>query len=217
MYILKIISYIGLLLVIINTITYFIGFARKGKAYKFFVIYLFALSVIQTTAEIYADKGLNNHFLSTYYLFLQFILLSCFFYHLFTDIKNKKSVVIKYLSVIILFGLIVQYGLFPELYYVFNSLGFLVTTSAIIMYSVFYLFEQMSKKLPFYYTNIGIFIYFISSSIIFASAVAIVSFNDKTNMLIWKINAVLFIIYQLLILWEWTQNFYLKRIKRGGF
>lgn len=215
MYILKILSYIGLLLVYINTIIYFIGFARKGKAYIFFVIYLFALTIIQTAAEIYADRGVNNHFLSTYYLFFQFILLSSYFYYLFIDIKNKKSSVIKYLSISILLGLIVQYSIFPELYYVFNSLGFLLTTSAIILYSVFYLFEQMSKKLPFYYTNIGIFIYFISSSLIFASAIAIVSFNDKTNMLIWKINALLFIIYQLLILWEWMQNFYLKLMKRG--
>ena len=215
MYILKILSYIGLLLVYINTIIYFIGFARKGKAYIFFVIYLFALTIIQTAAEIYADRGVNNHFLSTYYLFFQFILLSSYFYYLFIDIKNNKSSVIKYLSISILLGLIVQYSIFPELYYVFNSLGFLLTTSAIILYSVFYLFEQMSKKLPFYYTNIGIFIYFISSSLIFASAIAIVSFNDKTNMLIWKINALLFIIYQLLILWEWMQNFYLKLMKRG--
>lgn len=215
MYILKILSYIGLLLVYINTIIYFIGFARKGKAYIFFVIYLFALTIIQTAAEIYADRGVNNHFLSTYYLFFQFILLSSYFYYLFIDIKNKKSSVIKYLSISILLGLIVQYSIFPELYYVFNSLGFLLTTSAIILYSVFYLFEQMSKKLPFYYTNIGIFIYFISSSLIFASAIAIVSFNDKTNMLIWKINALLFIIYQLLILWEWMQNFYLKRINQA--
>lgn len=215
MYILRIISYIGLVLVFINTIIYFIGFAPKGKAYKFFVIYLFALSVIQTAAEIYAGNGLNNHFLSTYYLFLQFILLSCFFYHLFKDIKNKKSSIIKYTSLSILIGLTVQYSIYPETYYVFNSIGFLLTTSAIILYSVFYLFEQMSKKLPFYYTNIGIFIYFISSSLIFASAIAIVSFNDKTNMLIWKINALLFIIYQLLILWEWMQNFYLKRINQA--
>lgn len=215
MYILKIFSYIGLLLVYINTIIYFIGFARKGKAYIFFVIYLFALTIIQTAAEIYADRGVNNHFLSTYYLFFQFILLSSYYYYLFIDIKNKKSSVIKYLSISIFIGLIVQYSIFPELYYVFNSLGFLLTTSAIILYSVFYLFEQMSKKLPFYYTNIGIFIYFISSSLIFASAIAIVSFNDKTNMLIWKINALLFIIYQLLILWEWMQNFYLKLMKRG--
>lgn len=215
MYILKIFSYIGLLLVYINTIIYFIGFARKGKAYIFFVIYLFALTIIQTAAEIYADRGVNNHFLSTYYLFFQFILLSSYYYYLFIDIKNKKSSIIKYLSISIFIGLIVQYSIFPELYYVFNSLGFLLTTSAIILYSVFYLFEQMSKKLPFYYTNIGIFIYFISSSLIFASAIAIVSFNDKTNMLIWKINALLFIIYQLLILWEWMQNFYLKLMKRG--
>lgn len=214
MYTLKTISYIGLILLFINTIIYFIGFPRKGKTYIFFVFYLFILSLIQTAVEIYAARGLNNHFLSTYYLFFQFVLLSGFFYSLFIDIKNKKSSIIKYTSSVIIIGLIIQYSIYPELYYTFNSLGFLLTTSAIILYSVLYLYELLSKKLPFYYITIGIFIYFISSSLIFASAAAIVSFNDKTNMLIWKINALLFIMYQLLILWEWIQNFYLKLTKR---
>lgn len=214
MYILKIISYVGLVVLIINTIVYFIGFTPKSKAYNFFIFYLLILSIIQTFAEIYAGKGLNNHFLSTYYLFFQFILLSFFFYYLFAGINTKVRTIIKYTSISIIIGLVIQYCMYPELYYVFNSLGFLFTTSAIILYSVLYLFELMSKKLPFYYTNIGILIYFTSSSLIFASAVAIVSFNDKTNILIWKINALLFIVYQLLILWEWMLNFYLKTMKK---
>jgi hypothetical protein len=215
MYFLKILSYISLVILFINTIIYLVGLTKKSGAYISFVFYLLAICVIQVTVEIYANEGENNHFLSTYYLFFQFILLSCFFYHLFKGISRRKSSLIKYGSSLITVSLICQYIIYPELYYTFNSLGFLVTSSALIIYSVLYLFELISRKLPFHYVTIGIFVYLISSSIIFAAAASIVSFNDNINMLIWKINALLFIIYQVLILWEWMQTFYLRLTKQN--
>lgn len=212
---LKIISNIGFAILFINIIIYFIGFAKHGKAYKFFVFYLLTLGVVQLIMETYAAAGRNNHFLSTYYLFSQFILLSYFFYHLFLDARRGRSLFIKYASALIVAGLIIQYVVYPGLYYTFNSLGFLITTCMLVVYCVLYLYELLSKKLPFYYTTIGIFIYLISSSIIFASAVSIMSFADEISIYIWKINALLFILYQLLILWEWKQTFYPKAANRS--
>jgi hypothetical protein len=194
---------------------YFIGFAKNGKAYKFFVYYLLTIGAVQFAMEVYAGEGRNNHFLSTYYLFSQFILLSYFFYYLFLDIKRSRSLFIKYASAVIIAGLLIQYSIYPGLYFTFNSLGFLVTSCMLIIYAVMYLYELLSKKLPFYYAIIGVFIYLISSSLIFASAVSIMSFADEINLYIWKINGLLFILYQLLILWEWKQTFYLKPANRG--
>lgn len=211
---LKLFSYIGLWVLLINIIIYSIGFVQRGKAYRIFVFYLLSLFGIQALTEVLASNDINNHFLATYYLFLSFILLSAFFYYLFSDIKAKKSVVVKYLSFGVSVGLIVQYALFPNMYFEFNSLGLLVTTCVIIVYAVLYLFELLSKKLPFPYVTIGIFIYFLSSSLIFASATTIVSFNVEIGSFIWKINALLFIVYQLLILWEWKKSFYLKATKQ---
>jgi hypothetical protein len=212
---LLLLSYIGDCLLLINTIIYFIGFSQKGKAYKAFVFYLLFLFIIQSLTEICASNNINNHFIATYYLFLPFILLSIFFYYLFSDLKTKKSLIVKYFSTAITIGLIVQYCMFPHMYFDFNSLGLLVTTCAIIIYAVFYLFELVTKKLPFHYVTMGIFIYFISSSLIFASATTIVSFNVEIGSFIWKINALLFIVYQLLILWEWKQTFYLKATRQA--
>lgn len=214
MYLLKILSYIGLILLLINTIIYSIGFSQKGKAYKSFVLYLLSLFLIQTATEIYASKNINNHFIASYYLFLPFIFLSFFFYYLLSDINAKKKYVIQYCTPIIIGGLIIQYCMYPALYYEFNSLGLLITTCVLIIYAVLYLFELISKQMPFHYVTIGIFIYFISSSLIFASATSIVSFDVEISMFIWKINALLFIVYQLLILWEWKQTFYLKPTKQ---
>ena len=213
MHSLKILSYIGLCVLLINTIIYSIGFSRKGKAYKSFVIYLISLFVIQAVTEICASKNINNHFIATYYLFLPFTLLSVFFYYLFSDINSKKKFVVQYCTVLIASGLITQYCMYPALYYEFNSIGLLVTTCIVIVYAVLYLFDLISKQLSFHYVTIGIFVYFISSSLIFASATSILSFNVEIGMFIWKINALLFIVYQLLILWEWKQTFYLKPTK----
>lgn len=214
MYLLKILSYIGLLVLFINTILYFVGFAGKSKAYKSLVIYLMSLFVIQTVADVYATYGMNNHFLATYLLFIPFILLSYFFYNLLRNINSKKAKIIKYVSPVVMLGLLIQYSVTPSLYYVFNSIGLLATTCIIITYSVLYLYEIISRPLPFHYVTIGILIYYLSSSLIFISVPTIASFNVEISLLIWKINAVLFTAYQLLILWEWKQAFYQKRIRQ---
>lgn len=210
---LNVLSTTGLSILFINLFLYLIGFAKNCKAYKFFVVYLGVLLLVQLLSEIHAMEGLNNHYLSTYYLFLPFILLSLFFYNLFKDVSKKKQLFVTFLSSAVLLVLIIQYSINPHLYFTFNSIGLLVTSCIISLYSVLYLFELISAKLPFHYITVGIFIYFISSSLIFASATSIVSFNREISMFIWKINAGLFIIYQLLILWEWKQAFYRKQTK----
>lgn len=211
---LNVLSTTGLLILFINFILYVIGFAKNSRAYKFFVLYLILLAIIQVLTEVFAMKNMNNHFLATYYLFIPFILLSCFFYNLFKGVSAKKQQIIASISGLTLLALIVQYTLQPNLYYVFNSVGLLSTNCIISLYSVLYLFELISKKLPYQYITVGIFIYFISSSLIFASATFIVSFDREISMFIWKINAILFIIYQLLILWEWKKAFYQKRTRQ---
>jgi len=211
---LKVLSDVGLLILFINMFLYLIGFARNSKAYKFFVIYLCLLFLIQILTEVYAMLGLNNHFLATYYLFFPFVLLSGFFYNLFSGVNSKKQRLVKYLSSGVLVGLLAQYCIYPNTYFIFNSWGLIVTSCVISLYSVLYLFELLSVKLSFQYVTIGIFIYFISSSLIFALASIIVSFSREMSMFIWKINAGLFIIYQLLILWEWKKIFYLKQTKQ---
>jgi hypothetical protein len=205
--ILKLMSKIGLGLLCINVLLYFIGFFRNEKAYKSFTVYLLSICLIQFAMESFASQHYNNHFLSTYYLFFQFGILSLFFSYLFRQVNKTKSNFIKYSSAIVLCGLLAQYIIKPGLYYTFNSIGFFITSVLLIIYSVLYLYELLSQRLPFYYVTIGVFIYLISSALIFASAASFVTFNDGVAFFIWQVNAGLFILYQLLILWEWKQQF----------
>jgi hypothetical protein len=193
-----------------NTILYLSSIAHSGNAYKSFFVYLAFLLNIQIAVEVHAMQNLNNHYLSTYYLFLNFILLSIFFYYLFRTIQHKIIHVIKFVVPVVTLGILVQYFIRPQLYYEFNSVGLLVTSLIIILYSVLYLFELISKKIAYSYVIAGMLIYFVSSSLIFAGATSMFFFEKELYMLIWKINAVLFIIYQLLILCEWILTFYRK-------
>jgi len=197
-------------MLLLNTGLYFIGFAKNGKAYKSFFFYLLFILLLQIIMQAHALLNKNNHYLSTYYLFFNFIFLSIFFYYLFYNISPRVSSLIRFSGLAVFSGLCVQYILNPQLYYKFNSVGFLITSSLLIIYSVIYLLELVSKKMPFTFIIAGMLVYFISSSLIFATATSIVSFDNQVNMLIWKINAVLFIIYQLLILQEWIQVYYKK-------
>ena len=206
--ILEVLSYTGFGILFINVIIYFIGFANQSKAYKAFTAYIVTILIIHFFMELYAFQGKNNHFLSNYFLWFHFILLSVFFYYAFKDVNKKIAVFTKYTGFSIVGLLAIQYSITPMLYYNFNSLGFLITSCFIIIYSVCYLYENISNKLPFVYIATGAFLYTISSCLIFVSASQIVSFNDKTNVYIWNINAVLFIVYQLLILWEWKATYY---------
>lgn len=212
---LAILSYTGILLLLINSIIYFLRFNNNNSAYKCFTIYLAGIFFIQSGTVIMAVNGLNNHFLSGYYLFFQFVLLSLFFNLLLLPLDNKKAAIIKYTSGITITGLILQYAVDPDLYYSVNTTGFLITSVLLISYCLFYLFELLSKKSVFSLVTIGIFIYLISSTLIFFSTASVitVALSDRMFQALWIINIILFNIYQLLISWEWKQHFFCKTTK----
>ena len=191
------------------------GFKRNGKAHKIFSIYLLLILITEVSVDMFAAFGINNHFFATYILFIALILLSCFFYFLFDSIGSVKKEVIKYCSSLVAVALLIQYSLKPSMYFTFNSVGLLVVYCLIVVYAVLYLFELISKQLPFRYATIGIVIYHFSSILIFVGGSYIAKLPRDLSLIIWSINAALFIAYQLLILWEWKQTFYQKITRQG--
>lgn len=211
---LMIIGAIGLAVLMVNLTLYSLKFRGNTNVYKIFVGYLLVIAIIDMWTFIYSMYNLNNHFLSSYYLFFKFLLLSCFFYALFQGVSKRRKRAVKFIALFILVGLVIQYSYNPQLFYTFNPIGFVVTGTALIIFSVFYLYELLSKKLPFQFVAVGLFLYLMSSTLIFASGIFITSFGE-INLLVWQLNAVLFVLYQLLILWEWKQSFFQKPVKHG--
>ncbi len=199
-------SYISTGALLINVILYLIGFKNSSKTYKVVIFYLIFSFIIQSIALVFSELGLNNHFISTYYLVTRFSLLSLFFFYLFNEINlYKLQNIVLIISSIALLLILFQYIIKPQLYYQFNPIGFLITSLILIVFAIIYLYELLSRKNYYLFFVLGLLIYLISSSIIFISATDIININNKLNYYIWIINASLYLGYQLLISWQWKK------------
>jgi len=147
----------------------------------------------------------NNLHLSHYYLVTQFILLSLFYYHLYKN-KIQKKITLSILLVVVSV-LIVQSYLNPDLLYKFNLLEILCTSLTLVLFSVIQFYNSLSETKKFTYVNSGIFIYLLSSTLIFCSGNIMTELDPSINKLVWFMNVVLYLVYQLLITFEWYQNF----------
>ncbi|QHI35500.1 hypothetical protein IMCC3317_08460 [Kordia antarctica] len=207
-----VISNIGKIVLGINTLLLLVGFFRNKKAYKFFTIYLVSITIIQAFTYYLWTKGANNLHVSHYYLTTQFILLSLFYHSLFKN-KTQKRLVITILVLVIII-LIVQSYIMPELLYKFNLVEILVTLLPLVFFSVIQFYNSLSGTKNFTYINSGIFIYLLTSTLIFCSGNIVNEITTEFRTLLWFMNAILYLVYQLLITMEWYFNFRKKKIPK---
>ncbi len=198
-----ILNYISIFISIINVILYLKSFIRNNKAFKIFTINLIVISFIQCASMyIVKTEAGSNLFLSHYYFISQFILLSLFY---------KELLNFKWISWVLYLALIIlgyQYINDSDIYFRYNPLGMAITQTIIVVYTILYFYKSLSGKNEFLLINIGLFFYLLSSALIFASGNLIleISIPEKISNLLVDINAVLYLIFQLLIFVEWWRN-----------
>ena len=142
-----------------------IGFKKStSKPISIITFYLICYFVVNFLTSYFAEKGINNHFLSHFYFIPQFILLSFFYKTLFTRFQNK---IVNVVLVIVLSILTIQYLLQPELLRIFNPLEVLLTNCSIIFYAILHLYNSLTEKGKFMYINAGILLYVSCSTLIF--------------------------------------------------
>jgi len=182
-------------------ILYFIGFVKNSKAYKAFTLYLLCIGLIQVVSYFYGRGWLreSNLFLSSYYFISQFILLSLFYYYLL-----KKSS-IKYILYSVLGLLCIQYFVQPNVFVEYNPIGITVTQIILVIYSVYYFYISLSGKRDFIISNIAIFFYLLSSTLIFASGnlVLDLEISKTTRFILINVNRVLIVLFQGMVLVDW--------------
>jgi len=207
----QVLSLIGIILLGINVLLYFISFAKLNKTYKIFQSYLVVILFIQIITYYKARNGINNLHFSHYYFIIQFIIISIYYSSLINTLFFKK---INYLVllVIILF-LIIQYSIYPELYNSLNVLEIIMTTLPLILYSLYYFFKGMLYVNKVKYLNFGLFIYLISSFLVFVSGDYIMRFEKEMSLITWKINSIIYVFFQLLIFYEWHKNIRYKKFR----
>jgi len=205
----NIISNIGKIVLGINTVLFFVGFFRNGKAYKIFTAYLLSMSIIQLCTYYLWTQGTTNLHVAHYYLIVQFILLSIFFYFLFVDKSQKLLILTIFLLVIV--GVFINSFIHPELLYKFSLIEILITSLPLVFFSIIHFYNSLSEKKKFTFVNSGIFIYILCSTLIFCSGNIVNEITTEFRTLLWFMNVVLYLVYQILITIEWFRNFRKKK------
>lgn len=209
MYFVKFLGFTTTIILLINVILYLKAFFFQDKAFKVFFYYLFVICVIQITNNILGPiLHLENLFLSNIYLVGQFLFLSVFY----AILLNSYKIILSILTVIFI-GLIFQYIINTDLFFRYNPIGITITQFSLIIYSVTYLYRSLNLvNSEFLIVNIGLFLYLVSSTLIFASGNLVFNIDipTKTYDLLFILNAIFYFIFQILIFIEWRKNYYKK-------
>lgn len=203
--ILEIIADFGYLLLLLNIVLFSIGFSNNGRAYRVFFYYLKVIFLIQITAKTFTFFQKNNLFLSHFYFILQFVLLSFFYLNLGLGDLQKKIIKGGFVFCLSILG--IQYALDASLFLKFNLFEIFITSFLIIIYGTFQLYNLLNEKKEFYYINLGILIYLFGSTVLFLAGNLATKMEAEFNDIPWILNAFLYVVYQLFILYEWKKSF----------
>lgn len=191
----------------LNSILYFKSYQKNLIAFKVFSFYLFIILIIQVISSYLQEQELDNLYLSHYYFIIQFLFLSFFYSKLI-----KQITLIKVLTVIVIISIIIQFYISPEIYFTFNLFEIIICSLPIVLYSFLFLIQNIDKEnKDFLYINSGIFIYILSSTLIFSSGNLMPNLSKSVNSIIWTVNVFLYLVYQILIFVDWYKNFRPKK------
>lgn len=203
---LDILHWVTFCLSVIYPLLYLKGFAKNGRAFKVFTIYLVVIAIVQVSMKSYklvTETGVSNLFFFIYYFVLQFVFLSLFY----KELLRYKWIHILTAITLIFIGF--QYVSEPSLYFKYNPIGSSITQIIIVLYTLLYFYKSLSGKRKFLIINVGLFFYLLSSLLIFASGNLVL--NDAIPKSISKIlsnfNLVFYFIFQILIIIEWYRNY----------
>ncbi len=199
-------KYLGLLLNVVTATLFIYSYKKNHRnlSFRLFSIYLIMSLIVNLSVFILAQFKIHNLYFSHYYFILQFILLSLFYRTLFS--KNQRRIVLIVLGVVLCL-LVIQYALWPELYFKFNTTEIFLTCFPIVVYSMIHLYNSLNNSPKYMYINAGILIYLTTSTLIFILGDYLSGISNAAVKNIWFINAVLYVTYLVLIFIEWWKNF----------
>ncbi len=203
--------YIGYFLSFVNLVLFMKGFSFHDKDFKIFTWYLGIIFCIQMIATTYVFFSVNNLFLSHFYFIGQLVVLS-FFYSSLLKTKTQK----KFLKIAFAIGILalsIHYYLDPSQFLKFNLFEIAVTSLLVVVFAMMHLYNMLAAEKEFYYVTIGIIIYLLGSTVLFFVGNLIIGLSNEFKFLTWTLNAILVIVYQLFILFEWKKSFYKKAFK----
>lgn len=200
------IVYLGIFFLLTNSILFSQRSYLKKRSLRVFVIYLYVTLIIQIFSWILMTLKTPNLYLSHFYFISQFILLSLFYKKIIKNVKVKSLISLLLLVVL----LIMSYRFIsdPDIFYKFSLFEVILCSIPIVVYSIFYFMESFGiEHKKYLILNSGVFIYLLSSTLIFSSGNLMPDLPKSVNRIVWIFNAILYLIYQILIFVEWYKNF----------
>ncbi|SHG81340.1 hypothetical protein [Flavobacterium defluvii] len=198
--------YLGYLILLINLILYAFSFFRKGKANVFFVAYLAFSFVMQFSMELVYSLHKSNLVLVNIFVIGQMLFLGMF-YHSILKLKIQKLFV-KWGIIIALLILGIQFCIEPDLFFKFNLFEITVTSLMIVVFALLHFYNMLTESKTYYYVTIAVILFMLGSTILYLVGNLTLTLSENLKYLSWKLNAFLFIIYHLLIMYEWKRSFY---------
>lgn len=190
---------LGIILLLLNCILLFIRIGKKAKTYKVFAFYLLIMAIIQVASFVTSKLKIHNIYLTHFYFVLQFVILSCFYFLLLKDLKQK--LLIKIITPLVITSLIIYYYCNPLDFYIFNPFEIFITSLPLVVYTTFHLYNLLNQEKKFYYINLGLLIYLFGSTLVFLTGNLLLLIDGNYVFdIIWSFNEYIYVVYQLLIL-----------------
>lgn len=208
--ILEILAYSGNVILLVNSILYLKIYFRENKAFKIFSFYQLIMLIIQISVIILRCQKTPNLYLSHFYFILQFLILSFFYLEILNNDFQKKIIKAAMPFCLIILG--VQYYFNTDLFYKFNLFEIFITSFLVIIFSMFHFYNILNEKRVYYYINTGIFIYLFGSTFLFITGNLINTLTSDFRNIIWILNGILYIVYQIYIFIEFKKSFLNKKI-----
>lgn len=188
---------------LINLVLLLSQFKKYNRALRIFTLYMLVIAVVQLTTRYYSRNGLNNLFLSHFYFILQFIFLSFFYKTILPVASQKRGVVAGLILCLSILG--IQYYYNPLLFFKFNLLEIFITSFLTLIYALFHFYNILNESKQYYYLNTGIFIYIFGSTVLFMSGDILSTFDKSYGKIIYTLNGLLYVVYQVYIFIEWLR------------
>ena len=197
------ISLLGLFFLFFNTFL----FLRKKEIHKHvskvFIIYLVSLCIIETACHIIGILEPNsNFFISHFYFIFQFTFLSYLYYTLFESKSFKKTIIVIYISQIIV--LAYMYYTDASLFWKFNHYEIIATSLILVFYALYFIYKEFDKVHFYYNFSIGLIMYLLCSISIFLYGNFELVLLEDPYIDIWIFNTIFYIIFQYMILREYA-------------
>jgi len=205
------------ILLLVNTVLCLIFFRRQSMSLKYFTILLLLSLIIQAAAHfLWMQKSpgntkVNNLYLLHAYTLGEFILITLFYHPIFKERALWRNTVLGFLCIVS--TLIVANSIFLQPITVFNSNAKTLTQSIFIAYATAFFLQETSNKENLYFPslktiNSAILLYYAGSLFIFMFGNVFFQLDDF-HKIFWVANALLYLIFQLLVfyaIWQFRQT-----------